>query len=273
MFPRLSHLLRWALVAVIAAAPALAQQAAKPWTGACAKIWVDREAEMEQYLKTAKIKEMKDIDLGITHPRHAYLEPGGPFESMAWKPLRPGIYDGHWESYKSEIAAYELDKVLQLHMVPPTVERKIDGEDGAAIMWVAPVTMWRDTKKETRPTGNNWAFQIIRQHMFDDLIGNDDDNQGNQLIDGDGHMCLIDHSRAFATSSTLPLPLEKIDAMLWGRMAALTEESLTSALGPWLDGRQIREILARRDRMKQEIDKLVAANGAAKVFVAGGPRD
>jgi hypothetical protein len=109
--------------------------------------------------------------------------------------------------------------------------------------------------------------------MFDDLIGNDDDNQGNVLIDGDGHICLIDHSRAFATSDILPLKLEKIDALLWGRMAALSEESLIATLGPWLDGVRIRAILARRDRIKQEIDKLVAANGASKVFVAGGPRE
>ena len=37
------------------------------------------------------------------------------------------------ESYKAEIAAYKLDRMLDLHMVPPIVERKIDGKTGAAI--------------------------------------------------------------------------------------------------------------------------------------------
>ena len=34
------------------------------------------------------------------------------------------------DHYKNEIAAYELDKLLGLGMVPPTVERKIGREWG-----------------------------------------------------------------------------------------------------------------------------------------------
>ena len=259
-----------ALLAVLAAWPVLAQQPEAPAAGACAKIWLGREAELEAYLKTAKIDRMEDIPLGVTKPSRAFLAPGGPFGSMAWKSHRPGIYDGVWDSYKSEIAAYELDKLLALHMTPPTVERQVDGKYGAAVMWIAPVTMWRDMKREHRPTGNPWTFQIIRQRMFDDLIGNDDRNQGNLLIDGDGHLCLIDASRAFSTSTNLPSKIEKVDALLWGRISALTEESLTAAIGAWLDHSQIRALLDRRAKIKQEIDKLVAANGAAKVFVAEG---
>jgi hypothetical protein len=31
--------------------------------------------------------------------------------------IKPGRYSGHWESYKSEIAAYELDKFFGLGMI------------------------------------------------------------------------------------------------------------------------------------------------------------
>ena len=58
---------------------------------------------------------------------------------MAWRTLPPGIYRGFRESYKSEIAAYELDKLLKMDMVPPTVERQIDGSNGAAQQWVEHV--------------------------------------------------------------------------------------------------------------------------------------
>lgn len=259
-----------AILALLAAWPVLAQQPDAAAAGACAKVWLGREAELEAYLKTAMIDRIEEIPLGVTKPLHAFLAPGGPFGSMAWKPLRPGLYDGKLESYKAEIAAYELDKMLELHMTPPTVERQIDGKYGAAIMWIAPVTMWRDMKRENRPTGNRWTFQIIRQRMFDDLIGNDDRNQGNLLIDGDGHLCLIDASRAFSTNTNLPSKIEKVDAIQWGRISALTEESLTAAVGTWLDQAQIRALLDRRAKIKQAIDKLVAASGAAKVFVAEG---
>jgi hypothetical protein len=50
-------------------------------------------------------------------------------------------------------------------------------------------------------------------------------------------------------------------------MKALTEEQLIQAVDKWLDKRAIRRCLARRDMMQAGIDKLVAANGEAAVFV------
>jgi hypothetical protein len=40
------------------------------------------------------------------------------------------------ESYKAEIAAYKLDRMLDMHMVPPIIERKIEGKNGAAVFWI-----------------------------------------------------------------------------------------------------------------------------------------
>jgi hypothetical protein len=88
--------------------------------------------------------KLEKIGVGVTNPDRAYLKPGGPFDSMAWKPIRPGIYQGFWESYKSEIAAYELDKLLELNMVPPTVERRRDSDLGAAIMWCSPTKSFKE---------------------------------------------------------------------------------------------------------------------------------
>ena len=50
--------------------------------------------------------------------------------------MAPGRRGGYWESYKSEIAAYELDRLLNMHLVPPAVERRIGDDTGAAVMWV-----------------------------------------------------------------------------------------------------------------------------------------
>ena len=77
-----------------------------------AKIWVGRQQEIEEFLKTAQIVRMEDIGLGVTKPKKAYLAPGGPVEAMTWKAIKPGTYSGYYESYKSEIVAYELDKLL-----------------------------------------------------------------------------------------------------------------------------------------------------------------
>ena len=50
-------------------------------------------------------------------------------------------------------------------------------------------------------------------------------------------------------------------------MAALDEPGLKAALGAWLSDKQIRAMLARRDRMKTTIDDLVKKNGKRAVFV------
>src|SRR5919198_4541748 len=88
-----------------------------------ARVWDGRAAEYEAYLRTAPIERVETIPIGVTRPRRAYFAPGGLARSAAWKPLRPSFQSGWFESYKSEIAAYELDKLLGLGMVPPTIER------------------------------------------------------------------------------------------------------------------------------------------------------
>ena len=67
------------------------------------------------------------------------LRPGGPVARMAWRALPPGVHRGFCESYRAEIAAYELDKLLKMDMVPPSVERQLQGNKGAAQLWVENV--------------------------------------------------------------------------------------------------------------------------------------
>src|SRR4029453_6247746 len=151
--------------------------------------------EFETYLRTAKIEKMANIPVGVTRPRRAYLPEGGLAGSFAWKPLRPGMQNGYFESYKSEIAAYELDKVLALNMVPVVVERTIDHATGAAILWLNGLPTWESVLPRTKP--RTWDLQIGRMKLFDDLIGNRDRNKGNLLVDEDWHIYLIDHPPAF----------------------------------------------------------------------------
>lgn len=254
------------ILLLLLAAPAVAQPVASV-EAACARTWLGREADLEAYMRQAAILRLEPIPLGVTGPMRAFLPEDGPVLSMAWKPIRPGIYQGRRESYRSEIAAYLMDRLLGLGMVPPTIERRHRGELGAAILWVSPVRMWRELTPEEFPSGTPWAMQIIRQRMFDNLISNDDRNQGNLLIDPDGHLSLIDHSRAFGNGRGLIYRLERVDAALWHTMAALTEPSLTEAVGEWLGRGQIRAMLRRRDAMARDIAKAIATRGEAYVLL------
>ena len=238
---------------------------------ASARTWLERRAEIEEYMRTGPILNSEDIPVGVTKPKKVQLAPGGPVEYFAWKVIPPGRRNGFWESYKSEIAAYELDKLIGLDMKPPTVERRIRGDLGAAIMWCEPTKSFTELGGVPKPPPQHlasWNRQIMRAKMFDNLIHNKDPNLGNWLIDPAWNVILIDHSRAFTGDRGMIHDLSRVDGELWDRMKALTEENLTAALRPWvLGGGEIRAILQRRDRMQAKIDDLIAARGEAAVIM------
>jgi len=239
---------------------------AQTGTAASARVWIGKEATIEAHLKSAVVTRMVDIGTGVTKPRRAYLDPQEPVASLVWKPLAPGMRDGYWESYKSEIAAYELDRFLDMHVVPPAVERTVGGESGAAIMWLEGMQSVKQRGGKV-PSGPIWGQAIRRMILFDDLIGNRDRNAGNILIGQPGELILIDHSRAFVADTALPRELERVDADLWSRMTALTRADLARAAGRWLDERAIDAMLARRDRMVKDVEKQVAKKGRALVII------
>lgn len=243
----------------------LLQQQAPLAPPANARVWDGQNAEYEEYLRTAPVVRMAAIDLGVTHPKRAYFAPGGLARSAAWKPLKPGFQNGYFESYKSEVAAYELDKLLNLGMVPVIVERKIDGNTGALVLWLEGVRTWTEVLPLPKPA--TWSRQLARMKLFDDLIGNPDRNKGNLLVDAAWNLFLIDHSRAFLDDRALPQVLDHVDTELWTKIAALDEASLEAAVGTWLSKSQMKAMLARRDRMAAVIDGLVKKNGRAAVFV------
>ena len=228
--------------------------------------WLGKEQQIEEHLRNAGITSIEDIGTGVTRPRRAYLAPSEPVASVAWKVLPPGRRGGFWESYKSEIAAYELDRLLNMHMVPPTVERRIADETGAAVMWVKGVKSVKELGGKV-PSGPEWGKPLRQMMMFDNLIRNIDRNAGNILIGRPGDLILIDHSRAFTTDKKLQNRVERVDAGLWERMQTLTRENLDRALGPWLDEDAIAAIIERRDAMAAAIDKLVAKNGRSLVLI------
>jgi hypothetical protein len=124
------------MLALLVALVALTLPQAQAPAAVCANIWNGRTAEVEAFLRAAKVEKVAELPIGVTRPKRAYLAPGGLAKSFAWKPIPPGTREGYFESYKSEIAAYELDKLLGLNMVPVVVEREVNHDIGAAVLWL-----------------------------------------------------------------------------------------------------------------------------------------
>ncbi|MFB3855319.1 MAG: hypothetical protein ACE148_16080 [Vicinamibacterales bacterium] len=247
---------------MVQAVAAPAQESKTSATGA--KTWIGHYEEVERFMATAKVLEMEEVPIGVTRPKKIRLEPGGPVDYIAFKALTPGIQKGFYESYKCEIAAYLMDRLIGLDMVPPKVERRVQGNIGAAVMWVKNTKSWKELGGAPKPPPDQqarWTRQLSRAKMFDNLIGNPDPNLGNWLVDTEWNLILIDHSRAFRTENELFHKMITVDQQLWEQIKALDEARLKLALGKWLGSSELRAVLRRRDRMQQEIDKMVADRG------------
>ncbi len=270
---RKALLLPGVLLALLATAPharvvASGQTvAAAPKPGACSLVWVGNEDAIEKFLVEGKILKMEAVPVGVTKPQRATLEPGGPAARFAWKQLTPGYSKGFMESYKAEIAAYKFDRMLDLRMVPPIVERTIAGKNGAAVLWIENTKGWSVERPPQGPEPK-WSIQITRMKMFDLLIANIDRNQGNLIYDDDWHLFLIDHSRAFIDRKDLKgmAPLGRVDRQLWARMAALTPGDLDQGLGEWVGAKEKKAILLRRDKMAEQIKQMVAKRGESVFY-------
>ena len=237
-----------------------------PEAGKCSLVWAGHEPEIEKMLAEGKVLKLEDVPIGVTKPQRATLD-GEPAMRFAWKALRPGYSKGFMESYKAEIAAYKFDRLLGLNMVPPIVERNMNGSNGAAVLWVENTRGWSVEKPPQGPEPK-WSLQLTRMKMFDLLIANIDRNQGNLIYDSDWHLFLIDHSRAFTGKKDLKglAPLARVDRELWNKMAALTIEDLDRGLDKWVGNNEKKAILLRRDLMAKAITEMVAKRGEKSVF-------
>jgi len=233
-----------------------------------AKIWVGHHREFEEYLRTAPIEKVEDVGEGVTKPRRAFFAPGGLAETAIVKKLPPKARQGYWESYKSEIAAYELDRLLELDMVPVTVERRVEGDLASAQLWLNGCRLLREAATEVPRHPRQWARQVCRQRIFDALSANIDRNAGNLLIDSEWNLILIDHSRAFAKNEMPFLDdIIQTDRQLFAALKALEEATLVETLRPWLFGDgSVEDILERRDRIVERLEQLIATRGETAVF-------
>ena len=257
------------LALVLASTLAAAQEApsvALPWLGSADTI--------AEYIRTAPVQKLESIPIGVTKPQRAILAPGGPVASVVVKDLPPGRKGGYWESYRSEIAAYELDRILDLNMVPPTVEKRVDGTLMSAQMFVERCVWLKELKGQHPPDVEAWNRQVHRHRVFDNLIANIDRNAGNLLVyrtpldsaqgRPDWHLVLVDHSRCFTTTKRLPFAMTKIDRPLFERLKTLDKPLLEARLGRLVDG--LDALLARRDAIVRHFEQLAATKGEAAVF-------
>jgi len=186
------------------------------------------------------------------------------------KQLDGGVELQFQDSWRTEVAAYELDKLISLGMVPATIERTVDGKRGSLQFWVTAKMDEgeRVKKKLSAPNPITWNQQIAKMRLWDNLIYNTDRNLGNILITDSWQIRLIDHSRTFRPFEQLkdPKAPTTFSRSLLAKLEELNEAMLKEHLGKYLTPYQIQGILKRRDAILARSKELIAEKGAGAVL-------
>jgi hypothetical protein len=218
--------------------------------------------EQEAFLRQAPIVRTYPSKKGITGTTRATLSDGVTTHDASIQTIdeykakfetATGVEINFQDSYKLNIAAYRLARLLKLTpMVPVSVERLYGGKPASFTWWIDNIVLDeadRLKKKLEPPDRDRWARQYHVIKIFDQLIYNVDRNATNILYDKDWRVFMIDHSRAFRRLTKLPdaRSMERCDAEFLARLTTLRLADLRRELKPWLQEFQITAILARRD--------------------------
>ncbi len=155
-----------------------------------------------------------------------------------------------------EVAAYRLDRLLELDLVPVTVRRALDDHVGSLQLDVTELP--DDARRVAEGAGaESWCplqDQFNLMYAFDWLAGNPGRSRDEIRYVPEGwRLVLTGNRRLFGLGTDAPTYLRatriEIPGRLGARLKNLSTELLATELGDVLDERQRGAILARRDRL------------------------
>ena len=261
------------LVVAQVTSPTAVPETGLPLTGAAA----------EAFLRDAEVVALEEYDTkGITRPRKATLSDGERTHHAVFKDIdklhtKVKLTTGKTlfkllDSYKHEIAAYELDKLLGGNLVPPCVERRIRGTTGSLCLWVeGAMTEWqRSNELNLQPpdvldyNDQMHDIKLLLQLDWDA----DYNNTSNIIIDGNWKLHKVDNSRAFRTDPKLRRAdtLSRFRRSTVEALRTLDRTTLEDAMKPWLSSKAINALWKRRDAILEVIDELAATKPEAAIF-------
>jgi hypothetical protein len=160
-----------------------------------------------------------------------------------------------------DVAAFRLDLAIGLDLVPVTVAREVNGQQGT--LHFLPKDTRNETYRSNAGQGGSAWCPIQRQwnslYIFDVLINNEKRLPNSMVYNtSNWQLMSMGHSGSFGTRKGRPKYLAdtRLDLTSEWRKAltGLTDETLESQLGDVLSKRQISAIGSRRDMLLREAE-------------------
>jgi len=236
--------------------------------------------QIKQFLLTAKVVKSERAKKGVTDPWRLTLSDGTVTHDASFqaidehKPVMQtatGIEANFVDSYKYNIAAYQLAELLGIDdMLPVYVERKWAGNTGSLSWWL-PVKMdevERHQRQLTPPDPDAWNRQMYRVRVFDQLVYDNDPNLTNVLIGEDWKVWRVDFSRAFRLSKDLkdPRDAEHCDRQLFEKLKTLDGNELQEKTKRYLTKDEVKALMARRDKIVAHLQQMISEKGESAVL-------
>ncbi len=193
-----------------------------------------------------------------------------------------GFRDSVAGNFKSEVAAYRMDRLLDLNLVPLTKEVTLAKGRGSLQYFVNKTTSGRlmvevDMNHPIR--AGKWSLPSGRAahpkdvKMFDWLISNWDRNLDNYLLSNDGRFILIDHGCSFEASIFFRPSHQKMEEIipslnLYQKIAQInkTPELIDEEISNLVPSSKIAVIKSKIKSVVEYIEDRVSKEGVEQVF-------
>jgi hypothetical protein len=155
-----------------------------------------------------------------------------------------------------DLAAYRLDRLLELDMVPVTVIRELGRREGSLQFLPPKLTNEQDRSEAGRGGSANCPLpqQWSAMYVFDVLIHNEGRTPERITYRSDDwQLILVGHERAFGRDNNRPRHLENVDLDIgdgWrSALNGLTDDVIEREFAGILDKRRRTALAARRDAL------------------------
>ncbi len=234
-----------------------------------------KQKELENYLRTANIVSKRRAggrgENWIINLNDGKISRYGFFKLI--NRSRPTLIA---DSYKYGIAAYELDKLLDLNLVPPVVERDIEGRKGSLQIFIkgALYESVRRMKKIKPPEPEKFKNTLDDLSVFENLTYSSSYCGERELGDilimdkEDWKIWRVDFSEAFPPSPEL-IPGCEITGCsknLYQRLMKLEDKVIKSKLKQYLNDEEMSMLLKRKKLIIEKIKKLIDEKGEESVL-------
>jgi hypothetical protein len=237
--------------------------------------------QIEHFLLTARIVKSERSKKGVTNPWRLTLTDGTVTHDASFQDidehkstiqLTRGTEIAFVDSYRYNLAAYQLAKLLEVDdMLPVYVGRKWQGNEGSLSWWL-PVKMdevERHKQRLTAPDADAWNNQMYKIRVFDQLVYDTDVNLTNVLIGADWKIWRVDFTRAFRLHNDLPNPkvdLVRCDRHLLEKLKALDGNEVLEKTKPYLTKGEVKAVMARRGKIVAYFQTLISEKGENEVL-------